>query len=76
MSSRNQFMIIGAVIGAILGALAAYAYIEGQRQGGLLTTKREKGHEVVVEAGVGDYFRLGTAVYALVRQIQSMVNPA
>ncbi len=76
LSARNQLMIIGAVVGAVLGAVAAYAYVEAQRTGGLLTTKREHGHEVEVQAGILDYFRVGTAVYAVVRQIQSMVRPA
>ncbi len=69
-------MIIGAVVGAILGAAAAYAYIESQRTGGLLTKKKVQGREVTVKAGALDYFRIGTAVYAVVKQLQGMVKPA
>jgi hypothetical protein len=69
-------MIIGAVVGAVLGAAVAYAYVESQRTGGLLTTKRERGQEVRVQAGVADYLRIGTAVYGIVRQLQSMVKLA
>ncbi len=76
MSSRNQFMIIGAVVGAVLGAAAAYAYVESQRSGGLTTSKRVRGQEVRVQAGVADYLRIGTAVYGIVRQLQSMVQLA
>ncbi|HEX9115275.1 MAG TPA: hypothetical protein VGA61_04345 [Anaerolineae bacterium] len=76
MSSRNQFMIIGAVVGAVLGALAAYAYHETQRTGGLMTTKRDRGREIRVQAGVADYMKIGTAVYGVIRLIQGLVKEA
>lgn len=76
MSSRNQFILIGAIVGAILGSAAAYAYLQSQRTGGLFATKKVNGREVQVKAGAGDYFRIATAVFALVRQIQGMVRPS
>jgi hypothetical protein len=68
-------MIIGAVVGGVVGALAAYAYIESQRTGGLFVTKRERGRDLRVQAGTLDYVRIGAAVYALARQIQAMLKP-
>ncbi len=75
LSARNQFMIIGAILGAILGAAGAWAYVESRRNGGLLTTKTENGQDVVVQAGPTDYMKLGLGVYGLVRQVQGMVKP-
>ncbi len=74
MSPRYQFVIIGAVLGGILGALSAWTYVRAKENGGLFTTRRENGREVAVKAGVPDYFRLGLTVIGLVRQMQNMVT--
>ncbi len=67
-------MLIGAAVGAILGALAAYIYIESQGAGGLATTRKANGQQVRVKAGMADYLRIGGAVYTLVRELQKLVK--
>ena len=74
MSPRNQFMIIGAGVGALLGAVAAYLYVESQVPGGVTTTGKEPGRQLRVKAGVTDYLKIGSAVYTLVRELQKLVK--
>ncbi len=73
MSPRNQFMIIGAVVGAVLGALAAYLYVESQVPG-VTATVKEPGRKLRVKAGVTDYLKIGSAAYTLVRELQKLVK--
>jgi hypothetical protein len=76
LSNPNMFIIIGVLLGAFLGGLGGWAYIQAQQNGGLWTKKREHGREVAVQAGVGDYFRIGMAVYGLIRMVQGLVKLA
>ena len=75
LSSQNTIIIIGAVLGAVLGGLGGWAYLEARQNGGLFTTKKEGGREMVVKAGPADFFRIGMAVWALVRMVQGLVKP-
>ncbi len=75
MSPRNRFILLGGFVGAVLGGVAAWAYLNSQ-ENGLWTHKREHGREVTVQAGLGDFFKIGLAVFGIVRQIQSMARPA
>ncbi len=74
MTPQNRFILLGGLAGAALGATAAYAYLKSQETG-LWTHKREHGREVAVQAGLGDFFRIGLAIFGIVRQIQSMTKP-
>ncbi len=76
LSSQYIFIIIGVVAGAFLGGLGGWAYMQAQQNGGLWTKKRDRGREMVVHAGAGDYFRIGMAVYGLIRMVQGLVKPA
>ena len=75
MSSRNQLILIGAVVGAGLGAAAAYAYIESQRRGGLFVKQPGRGRELSVQTGIPDLFKIGMATVSLIRQIQGLARP-
>ena len=74
MNQQNKFILIGGVAGAALGAAIAWAYYK-QQTTGLWTTKREDGRTLTVQAGAGDFFRVGVALYGIVRQIQAMAKP-
>ena len=74
VSPQNKFILIGAVAGAALGAVAALAYFKSQETG-LFVTKRASSREVRVKAGVADLMKVGLAMAAIVRQIQGMAKP-
>ncbi len=73
LSDRNKFMILGAVAGALIGTALAWAYYT-QKTTGLWTSRREDGKTLTFQAGPMDFFRVGMAIFAVVRQIQSMVR--
>jgi hypothetical protein len=75
MTPRNTFILIGAGAGAVLGALAAYAYFE-QQERGLTVKKRQNGQVVRVKAGAGDLMRVAVSIVGIVREVAGMVKAA
>lgn len=72
MSSRNTAIIIGGVVGAILGATAAWAYTQAQQ--GKLTTGAS-GQQLHLEASAPDYVKIAVAVVGLMRQVTDLFKP-
>lgn len=65
MEYRQQVAFVGALVGAVLGALGALLYLDyfADQEG-------RAGKEM--KLGFGDVARLATATFALVRQINEM----
>jgi hypothetical protein len=74
VTDRNKFMIIGGVAGAVLGAALAWAYYK-QQTTGLWTTTREDGRTLTVQAGVLDFVRIGTSIFAVIKTLQGLAKP-
>lgn len=73
MSARNRFIIIGALVGAVLGATAAWAY--GKAQEGKLPAASQTGPQLRLRAGAPEYVKIGMALFALVRQVVDLFKP-
>lgn len=69
MSYRQQITFVGALVGAVLGALGALLYLDYMTDGEISDTKE-------MTLGFGDMARLATATFALVRQVNEMANRA
>ena len=74
MSPRNTYILLGGLVGAALGATAAWSYLQTQ-ENGLWSHKRVKGKEIAVRAGPMDLLQVGMAVFRIVRQVQAMASP-
>jgi hypothetical protein len=69
MSYRQQLTFIGALVGAVLGALGVLMYLDYAADQELADTKE-------MTLGFSDMARLGAATFALVRQINEIANRA
>lgn len=74
MSSRNSAIIIGGVIGAALGATAAWAYTKAQegKQPSSGTAALRTQH---LQAGASEYVKIGMAVLTVIRQVADLFKP-
>jgi predicted ribosomally synthesized peptide with SipW-like signal peptide len=73
VSPRNRFILLAGVVGAALGAAGAWAYLQSQ-ENKLGLSARADGAPAEVQVGFGDFFRIGVALFGIVRQIQTMVE--
>ena len=65
MNARNKALIVGGVIGALVGLLAAWIYVRD--------LPGEEGQESALpEIAPGDTLRLGLGVLGLLRQIAGL----
>jgi hypothetical protein len=68
VSTRNSAIIIGGLIGAVVGATAAWAY----------TTAKEgaaPGAQLRLKAGAPDYVKVGITLLGMVRQVTELFKP-
>ncbi len=71
MSSRNVTILIGGVVGAALGATAAWAYTQAQ-EGQKLQTGIAAGKSAHLQAGASEYVKIGMAVLTVIRQVADL----
>jgi gas vesicle protein len=64
---RQQVTVIGAIIGAAVGSLVALFWLDR-------ATHSEKTTKKLVRMQAGDMARIGTAVFALARQIYELAE--
>lgn len=64
---RQQVTIIGGVIGAAIGAIVALLWLDYQTDSELTAKKMSR-------LQVGDMARIGTAVFAIARQIYELAE--
>jgi len=74
VSSRNKLVIIGGLIGAVIGAAAAWAY--SQNQDFKRLDSQDKAGALHLKAGAPEYVKIGMSVLTLVRQIVDLLKPA
>ncbi|OIO92754.1 MAG: hypothetical protein AUK03_09375 [Anaerolineae bacterium CG2_30_64_16] len=73
VSSRNKLIIVGGLIGAAIGAIAAWAYSQNQDDKRL--DSQHKAGALRLKAGAPEYVKIGMAVLALVRQVAELFKP-
>lgn len=72
MSSRNKAIIIGGVTGAVLGAVAAWAYVQAQES--KTPAGASQPGQLRLQAGASDYVKVGVSLFALLRQITDLLK--
>ena len=72
MSARNRFILIGALVGAVIGATGAWAYAQA-KQGKL--PAGPTGAQLRLQAGAPEFVKVGMMVLALVRQVADLLKP-
>jgi hypothetical protein len=75
VSSRNSAIIIGGVVGAALGATAAWAYTKTQ-EGQQLQTGGASGRPVRLQVSASEYVKIGMAVLTVMRQVADLFKQA
>lgn len=73
MSSRNTAIIIGGLVGAALGATAAWAYTKAQED--KIAPQIAAGKQLRLRAGAPEYVKIGIAVLNLMRQVTDLFKP-
>ncbi len=74
MNSRNTAILLGGLIGAVVGALAGWAYIrqqDTQLPAGTLGIRAP----ARMQAGASDYVKIGVALLGLIRQFDDLFKP-
>lgn len=67
-------MIIGGLVGAVLGATAAWAYTQAQQP--KLSSGAATSQTLRLQAGAPDYVKIAVALVAVVRQVVDLFKPA
>ena len=67
MSSRNRMIVIGSLVGAVLGAIAAWSYAQNRDYEQL--EGRQMAGQMRLQASMPDYVKVGMSLMSLVRQI-------
>jgi hypothetical protein len=73
VSPRNTAIIIGGLVGAALGATAAWAYTKAQED--KLATHLAAGGQLRLQAGAPEYVKIGITLLALLRQVTDLFKP-
>jgi len=68
-----KFSIIGAILGAVLGGTAAWAFSKVQERN--LPPELRTGQELTLTTNARDYVGLAVALIAVVRQAVDLFNP-
>lgn len=74
MNSRNTAILLGGLIGAVLGAVAAWTYIR-QQESKLPVATLGVRQPTTMQAGASDFVRIGVALLGLVRQFDEIFKP-
>lgn len=74
VTSRNKAILIGGVVGAVLGATAAWAYTQAQES--KVASGASSGQQLRFRAGPSDYVKVGMSLLSLLRQITDLLKPA
>lgn len=64
MNARNKALVVGGIIGALFGLLAAWIYVRDLSD--------EEGQESMPELAPGDALKLGLGVLTLLRQVAGL----
>ncbi|PKO21742.1 MAG: hypothetical protein CVU38_12965 [Chloroflexi bacterium HGW-Chloroflexi-1] len=73
VSSRNKLIVVGGLIGAAIGATAAWAYTQNQDYKRLESNRM--GGALRLQAGAPEYVKIGMSVLTLVRQVVDLFKP-
>jgi len=68
-----KFTIIGAILGAVLGGTAAWAFSKVQERN--LPPELRTGQELTLTTNARDYVGLAVALIAVVRQVVDLFKP-
>jgi hypothetical protein len=72
VNPKTTAIILGGVIGAAIGAAAGWSYIRQQEaKGQLLAIEQPE----VIQAGAGDFIKIGVALLGLVRMFDDLFKP-
>lgn len=74
MNPKTTAILLGAAIGAALGAGAAWTYIR-QQEAKLPPVAVGLRQPIKMEAGAGDFIKIGVALLALLRQFDDLFKP-
>lgn len=76
MNPKTTAILLGAIIGAALGAGAGWTYMR-QQEAKLPPVAIAAGvrQPVKMEAGAGDFIKIGVALLALLRQFDDLFKP-
>jgi hypothetical protein len=72
MSQKSKAMALGGLVGAVIGATAAWAYVRSQEG----QTAADGKTMLRLQAGAPEYVKIGVALLALVRQVVDLLKPA
>jgi hypothetical protein len=74
VSPKTTAILLGTAIGATLGATAGWAYMR-QLEARNASNAVAIGLPAKMNAGAGDFIKLGIALLALVRQVDDLFRP-
>jgi hypothetical protein len=74
VNPKTTAILLGAVIGATVGAGAAWTYTR-QREAQYANAIATKGLPVQMNASAGDLIKIGVALMALLRQFDDLFKP-
>lgn len=76
VSSRSKAaaIVIGGVVGALLGATVAWAYVNS-REAKADKSGRQIGSQVRLKASLPDYIKIGMSLLTVIRQTAELFKP-
>lgn len=74
LSPTATAVLLGTVIGGVLGAGAAWTYMR-QNEASKAHLVATKGEPPLMNAGAGDFIKIGVALLALLRQFDDLFKP-
>lgn len=74
LTPKSTAIILGAVIGATVGAGAAWTYSR-QREASYANAIATKGLPMKMNANAGEFIKIGIALMALLRQFDDLFKP-
>jgi hypothetical protein len=74
VSSRNTAILIGGLVGAALGATAAWAYTQAQT--GKQPAAAAAGQQLRLQAAAPDYVKIAVSLVGLLRQVVDLFKLA
>lgn len=74
LNPKTTAVLLGAAMGAALGAAAAWTYVR-QQEAKRAADAVSAGLPAQMDAGPGDFIKIGIALLALVRQFDDLFRP-